>query len=145
VARGQKAQGVRIVFCFTGKTFKGPILDLVNDYRTRISKYAPSEIIESKALKKQAREGIHILLSPTGKHLTSEALAAFIEKHLNKGTKSLFFYTGSPIGHDPLLEKQADMTLSFSSMTFNHQIVRIMLLEQVYRAFTIIHKEPYHK
>lgn len=136
---------MRIVFCFTGKTFKGPILDLVNDYRARITKYAPVEIIEAKAIKKQAREGVHVLLSPAGRHMRSEDLAAFIEQHLGRGTKNLFFYTGAPTGHDPLIESQADLVLSLSSMTFNHQIVRVMLLEQVYRAFSIIHKEPYHK
>lgn len=136
---------MRIVFCFTGKTFKGPILELVQDYTARITKYAPVEVIEAKTLRKQTREGVHCLLAPSGKQMSSEGLAAFIERHLNQGTKNIFFYTGAPAGHDPLLEREADLVLSLSAMTFNHQIVRIMLLEQVYRAFSIIHKEPYHK
>jgi len=136
---------MRVVFCFSGKTFKGPIADLVDDYRERIAKYAPVEIIEAKTLKPQSRDGIHIVLAPHGKALDSVALADFLSMQMNRGTKHLFFYTGAPTGCDAGLEERADLMLSLSVMTFNHQIVRIMLLEQVYRAFTIIHKEPYHK
>ena len=136
---------MRIVFCFSGKTFKGPIAALVDDYRERIAKYAPVEIIEAKTLKRQSRDGIHIILAPHGTTLGSESLADYLNEQLSRGTKHLFFYTGGPTGYDAVLETKADLVLSMSAMTFNHQIVRIMLLEQIYRAFTIIHKEPYHK
>jgi 23S rRNA (pseudouridine1915-N3)-methyltransferase len=136
---------MRVVFCFSGKTFKGPIAALVDDYRERIAKYAPVEIIEAKTLKRQTRDGVHIVLAPEGKVLDSLSLADFLSEQMGRGTKNLFFYTGAPTGCDAGLEAKADLVLSMSAMTFNHQVVRIMLLEQVYRAFTIIHKEPYHK
>mgnify|MGYP001315085549 FL=1 len=136
---------MRVVFCFCGKTFRGPIAALVEDYRERIAKYAPVEVIEAKTLKRQSREGVHIVLAPQGKTMRSEALAEFLNAQMDSGTKHLFFYTGAPTGCDSGLEDRADLVLSLSAMTFNHQIVRIMLLEQVYRAFTIRHNEPYHK
>jgi 23S rRNA (pseudouridine1915-N3)-methyltransferase len=136
---------VKIVFCFTGKTFLGPLRECVDDYRKRISKYVPVEIIEGKHLRVQPREGKHIVLSPEGKSLRSEEFAHLIEQHLNSATKNLYFYIGGPEGLDPGIMEKADQSLSFSRMTFNHQIIRVMLLEQVYRAFTIIRGEPYHK
>jgi 23S rRNA (pseudouridine1915-N3)-methyltransferase len=145
VVRGEKGPGVKIVFCFTGKTFLGPLRECVDDYKKRISRYAPVEIIEGKHLRVQPREGRHIVLSPGGKSLSSEEFAHFIEKNLNSGTKNLYFYIGGPDGLDTGIMEKADLNLSFSLMTFNHQIIRVMLLEQVYRAFTIIRGEPYHK
>jgi 23S rRNA (pseudouridine1915-N3)-methyltransferase len=64
---------------------------------------------------------------------------------MNLSAKHIFFYTGAPQGHEEEFEKGADLLLSFSKMTFNHQIIRVMLLEQIYRAFTIIRGEKYHK
>lgn len=136
---------MKVVFCFSGKTFKGPITALVDDYRERIARYAPVEIIEAKTLKRQSRKGVHVVLAPEGKTLSSLGLADYLNKQMGRGVKHLFFYTGAPTGCDADLENKADLVLSMSAMTFNHQIVRIMLLEQVYRAFTIIHNEPYHK
>ena len=145
MVRGEKGSGVKIVFCFTGKTFQGPLRECVDDYKKRISKYVPVEVIEGKQLRLQPREGKHIILSPEGKLFKSEEFARIIEKHLNAGTKHLYFYIGGPEGLDTDIMEKADLILSFSPMTFNHQIIRVMLLEQVYRAFTIIRGEPYHK
>lgn len=145
MGQGAEAQHLKLVLCLTGKTFKGPISALVEDYRERISHYAPIEIIEAKELKLQSRPGLHVVLSPAGKQLDSEGLAALIEKQLNQGTKHMYFYVGGPEGFDPAIEAAADEKISFSRMTFNHQIIRIMILEQLYRAFTIIRGEHYHK
>lgn len=138
---------MKIVFVFTGKTFKGPILDIVSDYKKRISRYLPVEIIEAKrSLKFQARPGFHIVLTPMGKSLGSRELADLIERHASGGTKNMFFYVGGPDGFDSTFkEDEADMKISLSAMTFNHQVVRIMLMEQVYRALTIINSMPYHR
>ncbi|MEA3221746.1 MAG: 23S rRNA (pseudouridine(1915)-N(3))-methyltransferase RlmH [Thermodesulfobacteriota bacterium] len=136
---------MRIVFCFSGKTFKGAISDTVSDYKGRISRYMPVEVIEAKRLKIQKRHGFHIVLTPEGKFITSEGLACLINRHIGLGTKHMFFYTGGPSGYDGEIAEGADMELSLSTMTFNHQLIRVMLLEQVYRAFTIINSEPYHK
>jgi 23S rRNA (pseudouridine1915-N3)-methyltransferase len=136
---------LKIIFNFAGRTFKGGISELVDDYFKRIKRYAPAEIIEVKSVKKQTREGVHVVLSPAGKMMSSEAFAEFIRDNLNSSTKHLYFYTGAPEGHIAEFEKDADLLLSFSKMTFNHQLIRVMLLEQVYRAFTIIRGEKYHK
>lgn len=136
---------MKIIFNFAGRTFKGGISELVDDYFKRIKRYVPAEIIEVKSVKKQTREGVHVVLSPAGKIMSSEAFAEFIRDNLNSSTKHLYFYTGAPEGHEMEFEKDADLLLSFSKMTFNHQLIRVMLLEQVYRAFTIIRGEKYHK
>ncbi len=136
---------MKIVFSFSNKTHQGPIKELVDEYAKRIQKYTPIEIIESKELHPQSREGKHIVLVPNGSTLSSEGLAKLIDRYQISGTKHLFFYVGGPEGLPKSVLDNADMSLSLSSMVFNHQIVRIMLLEQVYRAFTIIRGEPYHK
>ncbi len=136
---------MRLVFCFTGRTHRGPVRELVEEYSSRIRKYAPVEIIEPKTLKPQRRDGLHVVLAPDGTTLTSEGLAALIERTQTSGTRHLFFYTGGPEGLPRDVAAAADMSWSLSGMTFNHQLVRVMLMEQVYRAFTIIRGEPYHK
>jgi len=136
---------VKVVFCFAGKTSPGPIRESVEEYRKRITKYGPVEVIETKNIRSQTREGVHVVLAPGGNSLTSEGLAQLLDRHLNAGTKNLFFYTGGPDGFPAEVLEKADLSLSLSCMTFNHQLIRVMLLEQVYRAFTIIHREPYHR
>lgn len=136
---------MKLVFCFTGKTHQGPIRESVQDYIGRIRRYAPVEVIESRTLRPQTREGRHVILAPDGSTLSSEGFAQLLQRQQNSGTKHLFFYIGGPEGLPTEVLTYADMSLSLSSMTFNHQLVRIMLLEQVYRAFTIIRGEPYHK
>jgi len=136
---------MKLVFCFSGKTHQGPVKELVDEYARRIQKYAPVEIIEAKELHVQSREGRHIVLVPDGSTLSSEGLAKLMDRHQISGTRHLFLYVGGPDGLPRSVLENADMSLSLSSMVFNHQIVRIMLLEQVYRAFTIIRGEPYHK
>jgi 23S rRNA (pseudouridine1915-N3)-methyltransferase len=136
---------VKMVFCFSGKSSTGLFRESVEEYRKRITKYVPVEIIETRNIRPQSREGMHIALVPGGSSLNSEELAQFLEKHLHTGTRHLFFYTGGPDGFPDAIIQCADLSLSLSQMTFNHQLIRIMLLEQVYRAFTIIHREPYHR
>lgn len=136
---------MKIVFCFSGKTHQGPIKESVEEYVKRIQRYAPTEIIESKGLQPQTREGRHIVLVPEGSTLTSEGFAKLLERYQLSGTKNLFFYVGGPEGLPKTVLENADMSLSLSCMVFNHQLIRVMLLEQIYRAFTIIRGEPYHK
>ena len=136
---------MKLVFCLAGKTDRGPVAELVDNYRKRISRYVPVEIIEARKLKLQQREGIHVLLSPDGRSLTSEGLASFLGEAMNSSARHLFFYVGGPEGFDEELEKQVSNRISLSPMTFNHQLARVMLFEQVYRAFTILNHESYHK
>ncbi|HPX51180.1 MAG TPA: 23S rRNA (pseudouridine(1915)-N(3))-methyltransferase RlmH, partial [Deltaproteobacteria bacterium] len=67
---------MKLVVCLAGKTERGAVGDLVDDYRKRISRYVPVEIIEAKKLRAQSREGVHVLLSPDGRHMTSEEFAS---------------------------------------------------------------------
>ncbi len=136
---------MKLVFCMCGRTEKGPVAELVNDYVRRISRYCPVEVVEAKTLKLQGREGVHVLLSPEGERMTSEEFARYIGDAQVGSVRHLFFYTGGPTGFDESLSGHVRKKISFSSMTFNHQIIRVMLLEQVYRAFTILNNEPYHK
>lgn len=136
---------MKLVFCFSGKTHQGPIKESVDEYNKRIQRYAPTEIIEAKDLQPQSREGKHIVLAADGSTLTSEGFAKLIERYQLSGTKHLFFYIGGAEGLPKTVTANADMSLSLSCMVFNHQIIRVMLLEQIYRAFTIIRGEPYHK
>jgi 23S rRNA (pseudouridine1915-N3)-methyltransferase len=86
-----------------------------------------------------------IALDRTGDQLTSPELARWLEKQALTGNSRLCFLIGGAHGlHTPLLEG-ADLTLSLSAMTFPHQLARLILLEQIYRAFTIWRGEPYHK
>lgn len=85
-----------------------------------------------------------VLLDDKGKEYHSEGFAAQVEKWMGSGRKRLIFMVGGPYGFDDTLYARADETLSLSKMTFSHQVIRVIFLEQLYRAFTIINNEPYH-
>ncbi len=80
-----------------------------------------------------------------GKPLSSEAFARSLEKWSNSGLKELAFIVGGPYGLDATLKEEADFCLALSAMTLTHGLARMLLLEQIYRAFTILRGEPYHK
>lgn len=136
---------MRLVFCFARKTRRGPVGDLVEDYLQRLRRYTPVEVVEAVRLERRKGQGVHVVLDERGDLMTSEGLARFLERNMNEAARAAFFYTGGPDGLAPGLLEGADLALSLSRMTFNHQLVRVMLLEQVYRAMTIIRKEPYHR
>ena len=86
-----------------------------------------------------------IVLSERGKQLSSEAFADHIRRMLEEGAGELCFLIGGPDGHAETLERDADLLLSLGAMTWPHRLVRAMLLEQIYRAVTIIANHPYHR
>ena len=86
-----------------------------------------------------------IVLDVRGEMLSSEGLAEKFKQLQVKGTKTVNLVVGGPWGHDESLLKKANLRLSFSPMTFPHDLARLMLLEQVYRAFAILNNSPYHK
>lgn len=92
-----------------------------------------------------AREEYVIALDPRGRELSSEQLADKLSEIMLSGGSRIAFIIGGSHGLTDALRRRADFVLSFSKMTFSHQIFRTMLLEQVYRAFKIINNEPYHK
>ncbi len=85
-----------------------------------------------------------VALDERGKQLSSKGLADFIQLRANESTKRLIFVIGGAFGLDEAVLKRADMKWSLSTLTFPHQLVRLILAEQLYRAFTILRNEKYH-
>ena len=85
-----------------------------------------------------------VLLDERGKMMSSTAFSGFLQKTMNRGTKNLAFITGGPFGFSEEVYQAVPERISFSEMTFSHQMIRLFLLEQIYRGFTIIRGEPYH-
>ncbi len=103
-------------------------------------KIAESEIL----LKKIPDDGIVILLDVKGKQLNSEDFSTFINHNMISGAKKLIFIIGGAYGFSKEMYKRANFKISLSKMTFSHQLVRVLFLEQLYRAMTILKGEPYH-
>ena len=115
----------------------------------RISSRGKREYIlkqEGRRIGEKIRPGVFTtVVDERGKSLSSEAFAHLLETWSNSGLKDVFFILGGPYGLDDSLREKADFCLSLSSMTLTHGLARMLLLEQLYRAFTILRGEPYHK
>lgn len=85
-----------------------------------------------------------ILLDENGKIFTSLQFSSFLEKKMISSVQHLVFIIGGPYGFDSSVYARADSLISLSSMTFSHQMIRLFFLEQIYRAYSILKKEPYH-
>ena len=85
-----------------------------------------------------------ILLDENGKQLDSVGFSQYLQKHMNSGIKQLVFVIGGPYGFSPEVYQKAKGKLSLSKMTFSHQMIRLFVIEQLYRGFTILKNEPYH-
>ncbi len=90
-------------------------------------------------------KAVKIILDEHGKAMDSPAFAAMLERYQDEGRGQICFFIGGAFGHGNLLKQQADATISFGKMTWPHFLVRTMLAEQVYRAYTILNNHPYHK
>ncbi len=95
--------------------------------------------------KLKRHRGPVIVLDKMGLALDSPELASSLHKNIMEGKTEAAFVIGGPLGLAPQAVQRADILLSFSKMTFPHQMMRIILLEQIYRSFRIMHHEPYHK
>lgn len=112
----------------------------------------PSPALKEKVMEKEGDkllkylkdEDFLILLDLKGKPVTSEGLAEILQKKMVAGTSHFFFMIGGPYGNGENIRKRADLKISISAMTFTHQMARLILSEQVYRAMKIIRHEPYH-
>lgn len=133
--------------------------DAIEEYKKRLSKYTKLEIIELKDEKdtsnplKKEKDSIlkHIndkdnliILDIKGKQLTSEEFASFINNELTTQS-NITFVIGSSNGLDEEIKKLTNKKISFSLLTFPHQLFRVILLEQIYRSFKILNNETYHK
>ncbi|MDG1803621.1 23S rRNA (pseudouridine(1915)-N(3))-methyltransferase RlmH [Flavicella sp.] len=85
-----------------------------------------------------------ILLDDKGKDFTSVEFSKYLQKKMNSGIKQLVFVIGGPFGFSETVYKKAQGKVSFSKMTFSHQMIRLFVVEQIYRGFTILKNEPYH-
>jgi 23S rRNA (pseudouridine1915-N3)-methyltransferase len=155
---------MQIVLLAIGKTQDAWMQEAESRYLKRIGHYAKiqTEYLQSPAkwnslspelLMKQEAAWIRekckpgdccVLLDEKGKTYTSESFAKQLEKWQNTGAKRLVFIIGGAWGLDPELKQEISAHFSLSSLTFTHQMVRFLLLEQLYRAFTILKNEPYH-
>jgi 23S rRNA (pseudouridine1915-N3)-methyltransferase len=159
---------MRILIHAVGRMKAGPERELAQRYIDRLSKSAPAlgldfagvtEIVESRSrealLRKQEEASklleavqsgtLLVLLDERGKNLSSAEFAALIAKHRDAGARAVVFAIGGPDGHDPAILTQALHVIAFGAMSFPHQIMRILLAEQLYRAATILSGHPYHR
>ena len=130
----------------------------INEFLKRLTPFAQVKVLEINEEKKQqtlTAEGERLLklvpngsylivLDVYGKELSSEELSAKIDDLTVQGVSSITFLIGGAFGLSPEVRKAADLKLSFSKMTFTHQMVRLLLVEQIYRAFKISRGEKYH-
>jgi 23S rRNA (pseudouridine1915-N3)-methyltransferase len=101
--------------------------------------------LEGEAILKKVQPGdLLVLLDERGKEFRSLGFAQYLQKKMNAGTRSLFLVIGGPYGFSEPVYSRADEQISLSKMTFSHQMIRLFLVEQIYRAFTILRNEPYH-
>lgn len=155
---------MKIHFWTVGKKHESYVSAGIEDFTGRITKYFPVQwtiipvpknagMLSEMDLKK--REGETILewldtgdylvaLDERGKSVSSEGLAKFIQARANESVKKLVFLIGGAYGIDEAVLKRANYTWSLSALTFPHQLVRLVLAEQVYRACSIIRNEKYH-
>lgn len=147
-----------------GKTDNSSLKALIDDYQKRLGFYIKFEFEIIPDLKKvknlseeqqKQKEGelilnklnatdVLILLDENGKQLDSVGFSDYLQKHMNSGIKQLVFVIGGPYGFSQDVYRKAQGKLSLSKMTFSHQMIRLFVIEQLYRGFTILKNEPYH-
>ena len=153
---------MRVRVIWPGKTRNAHFRALINDYLKRLTHFVRCEITElretrgaetltgidkdSKRISAALRTGaITVLLDPNGNEWSSRELAAQIERWESLGIKEVAFVVGGPYGVSPELSSRAEKRWSLSRLTLTHEMARVFLLEQLYRAYTIIHELPYQK
>ena len=159
---------MRLQLLAIGRLKAGPEKTLAQDYQTRlealgrkagITRLTVADFAESQgqtAIQRQAEEAklltaalapkaFTLVLDERGKTCSSEAFSQLLQRHLDQGTQDLAFLIGGPDGHSAETRKHAGQLVSLGEMTWPHRLVRIMLLEQIYRAVTIMVNHPYHR
>lgn len=159
---------MKITLICVGKIKETYLDDAIKEYTKRLSKYCKLDIIEvadektvenasetlnlqikekeGERILKQIKDGSYVItLEIPGNMLTSPELAEKIEKAGLNGISHITFVIGGSLGLSETVSKRSDYKLSFSKMTFPHQLMRVILLEQIYRSFRINNNEPYHK
>jgi len=137
---------VRVVW--VGKTKSPELAKLCSDYLARIGHFLPIEVLEVKESRLAAAMDSadrNVALDPAGKSWTSNQFAGFLEKHMSEDSRRLTFVIGDFAGLPAEVKTRADVQWSLSPLTFPHDLIRVILLEQLYRALTIIRNIPYSK
>lgn len=147
-----------------GKTDDKQMLQLIEQYQKRLKHYIKFDIdiipdiknvknlseAQQKEkegeliLKKVASTDVLVLLDENGKQFSSVEYANYLQKKMNSGIKQLVFVIGGPYGFSNTVYQKAQGKISLSKMTFSHQMIRLFIVEQIYRGFTILKNEPYH-
>jgi 23S rRNA (pseudouridine1915-N3)-methyltransferase len=144
---------MKLTVAWIGKTKNAAIQSLTDEYLKRLRQYAETEGVSLKdepaLMKLCGRDGRGtrrhlVLLDSRGKQLTSQELAKFLGDHQDKNPVPLVFAIGPADGFSETARQQADFTLSLGKMTVAHELARVLLLEQLYRGFTILKGHPYH-
>ncbi len=156
---------MHLKFVWVGKTRNEPIRSLIADYLGRLRHMISCEVIEipdvskRRALRREslvAEEGeaigkllgersVVVALDEKGRQFTSVAFAGWFESEQNRGGREVVFVIGGPTGISPEISDRARLVLSLGRMTWTHEMCRALLVEQVYRAFSILRNIPYHK
>jgi len=139
---------VKIKIAWIGKTREPAIQALTDEYLKRVGRYTEIEGVALKdefALHKlQTRGGQLVVLDGRGKQFSSEELAEWIGNYQRSHSSPLLFAIGPADGFGEEIRRSATLVLSLGKMTLPHELARVVLLEQVYRAFTILKGHPYH-
>ena len=142
---------------WVGKTKNPQLAKLCTEYASRIEHFLPLNIVEVKEPKGGMRAEAEkilaavdssdrvVVLDPKGKSWTSEQLAKFVQQHMTSDPRRLTFVIGDYAGLPLAVKRRADVQWSFSPLTFTHDLTRVVLLEQLYRALSIIRNLPYSK
>jgi 23S rRNA (pseudouridine1915-N3)-methyltransferase len=152
---------MRIRIIWTGKTRDARLRALIEDYAERLSHFVRFEVTELRELGRTDKTGIDkeskrisdalrpasvtVLLDPDGTEWTSQQLAAQVQSWEGNGIKEVAFVVGGPSGVADDLKSRADKRWCLSRLTLTHEMARVLLLEQLYRAYTIVHGLPYQK
>jgi 23S rRNA (pseudouridine1915-N3)-methyltransferase len=154
---------MKVSLLWIDKTKERHLLELINEYLHRLAKYVKYNVLEISPVRGQTQKeaileleakailnvlnpaSYKIVLDQTGEQFSSQAFARFLEKHQNASTKELAFIIGGHFGLSDRIKNQADFILSLSSLTFTHDMARLILSEQLYRAYTILNNHPYQK
>jgi len=152
---------MRLRIIWTGKTRDARLRALVDDYTARLSHFVRCEVTELRELGRADKAGIDketkrisdalrpgaitVLLDPEGAEWTSQQLAAQVQSWEGSGVKEVAFVIGGPNGLAGDFKARADKRWSLSRLTLTHEMARVLLFEQLYRAYTIIHGLPYQK
>jgi 23S rRNA (pseudouridine1915-N3)-methyltransferase len=144
---------VKLRIAWVGRTKEAAITALTIEYLKRLGRYVAADSMEVaseeallKAVDKLAARTrpVLVILDQRGRQFTSEEFAEFLGDQQDRGTQQLVFAVGPADGFTAAARHAADLTLSFGKMTLAHELARVVLLEQLYRAFTILKGHPYH-